>query len=134
MTDEEQLAALQQPTTSLPPGFKVPPGMPTPTAADFAEANKPKGAGIGQSKDAISWTTWALALGGAALVGGIAYAAYRATTRRDALLKPFEPSPLPSTVSSGVSSTPLASAKRFDKSDLDRSQPWPGRSTTTWPA
>lgn len=86
---------LSKPMTELPKGFTPPPGMPGApgapalTPADFAAANAPHGAGIGQSPDGVSWMTIALGLGGVAIVGAVAYAVYRSHQATSAILQPF---------------------------------------------
>ena len=79
MSEDSDLEQLSAPTTALPLGFNIPPGMPTPTAEDFAASNKPNGAVIAQTPPSVTpWWQYALAVGGVALVGTIAYAIYRA--------------------------------------------------------
>jgi len=78
VSEQSDLDKLSAPTTALPPGFNVPPGAPTPTAADFAASGKPSGAGIAQTNPPTPWWHYALAVGGVAIVGTVAYAIYRA--------------------------------------------------------
>lgn len=64
----------EEPTTApYPADFKVPPGMPTPTAADVQSASTVHGGGVAQE---TPWWVWLLGLGGLAGLAGLGYVAW----------------------------------------------------------
>ena len=86
MTDAEADAALANP--GLPAGFKVPPGMPVPTAENVDPAGSHH-AGIADHppSEGFSIPWWAWAIGGVTIVGGIGlYVSYHAAKKVAPLL------------------------------------------------